>query len=668
MVRCLTSYLPVVYKQPVSSIMVRNNNTVNHHTYLERLTRTGTTACVKRDFERVNPEIMFIMGRITNLNKLAVGYNVPLIQRYVKGEENYIVFSSLDRPNQPALIKGLTSKDPKMNTRQIKTKFRIPRPRKLVGVRRFHSTSFISGKETSLETLWKSKLSGFEGNKELENLVKSAINNKKCNYLTTIMSEPDFLIKCLQRIESKNGNDAKAFKKTALKENDVKWFENTANTFRNGLYKFDESRISVSKRNKSKAFQPFTMVEALKDEIIQEAMGFLLDLIFEPTFRASSHRSKSNKGCFTALNSIRMHYGNVSWFIRGSIDSQFPSINHSILVKVISEKIEDQAFLDLIYKYVKFECREVKKASEFIEGCDAQKGFLPSILYNIYMSPFDTWVEDILIPSFNCKYRLNEDLRSIKMRRGNPHTQFEINPDLRRLKYTRCDDDFIIGFIGSREECLTIRTKINNFLTDNLKLNLNIEKMKITHALSDFTNFLEYNVYLTQVNKAHTRSSLKGRMRKVVPHPILYAPTDKKVNELFINKFATKDGNPTKNGRFIHLNLVDIVNHYKNIEKGILNYYAIANNFKRFSAKIHYILKYSCALTIASKMKLNTLRKVFSKYGRNLTVINKEKTIYTDYPTPSYKKKSTIYLPRGCSPENIITNLSKRINREKRTC
>jgi hypothetical protein len=35
---------------------------------------------------------------------------------------------------------------------------------------------------------------------------------------------------------------------------------------------------------------------------------------------------------------------------------------------------------------------------------------------------------------------------------------------------------------------------------------------------------------------------------------------------------------------------------------------------------LHYFLKYSCVLTIASKMKLKTKRKVFKEYGKNLTI------------------------------------------------
>ena len=63
-----------------------------------------------------------------------------------------------------------------------------------------------------------------------------------------------------------------------------------------------------------------------------------------------------------------------------------------------------------------------------------------------------------------------------------------------------------------------------------------------------------------------------------------------------------------------------IIAHYKAIGIGLLNYYSCADNFTRVKARVTYILKYSCALTFASKLKLKTLNKVFMKYGYDLAV------------------------------------------------
>jgi hypothetical protein len=44
---------------------------------------------------------------------------------------------------------------------------------------------------------------------------------------------------------------------------------------------------------------------------------------------------------------------------------------------------------------------------------------------------------------------------------------------------------------------------------------------------------------------------------------------------------------PTRNGKFIHYKLPDLINHYKRVEYSIRNYYTLANNFGRLAARVH---------------------------------------------------------------------------------
>lgn len=78
--------------------------------------------------------------------------------------------------------------------------------------------------------------------------------------------------------------------------------------------------------------------------------------------------------------------------------------------------------------------------------------------------------------------------------------------------------------------------------------------------------------------------------------------------------------------RLIYHDLHSIIKYYNSIYRGLCNYYFICMN-RALLSNIHYFLKYSCALTIANKMKLKTKSKVFKKYGRNLSVTLKGKTI-----------------------------------------
>lgn len=67
----------------------------------------------------------------------------------------------------------------------------------------------------------------------------------------------------------------------------------------------------------------------------------------------------------------------------------------------------------------------------------------------------------------------------------------------------------------------------------------------------------------------------------------------------------------------------------------------MANNYGRLAARVHFSLKYSCTLTIASKMKLITMRRVFKKYGKDLTIQGEKKSI--SFPKISYKRPDKPY-------------------------
>lgn len=52
----------------------------------------------------------------------------------------------------------------------------------------------------------------------------------------------------------------------------------------------------------------------------------------------------------------------------------------------------------------------------------------------------------------------------------------EMDADMKRLKYVRYADDFLIGVIGSKEDCIKIKEDIKQFMADKLKLELSDEK------------------------------------------------------------------------------------------------------------------------------------------------------------------------------------------------
>jgi hypothetical protein len=68
------------------------------------------------------------------------------------------------------------------------------------------------------------------------------------------------------------------------------------------------------------------------------------------------------------------------------------------------------------------------------------------------------------------------------------------DPDYRRLKYVRYADDFLLGFVGTRQETEGIKQQLADFLKTQLRLDLSNDKTLITHARSAAARFLGYDV------------------------------------------------------------------------------------------------------------------------------------------------------------------------------
>lgn len=644
---------------------------IKHDTYRRGLTSQGNIACIKRRSERVSAKLLINMGRFTNpsYNFLA-GSEVPIKHLSVR---NYVVFLSPSKFNKPATSSSFRKGSPKLILRRKRMEFAMTRNSKEWGLRRVHSTVTSCRKGSSYVRFNKDTLSGVYESNQLDLLRFNIISNLKCNNLSIIMSDPNFLMAAWVRVRSNSGSLTPALNNETLDGIDFVWLQKTANIIRNGIFQFSPSRRTYIFRPDGKK-RPLT-IPSPKDKIVQEAMRFLLMLVFENDFSKNSHGWVTGRGCHTALNQIKMEFAQDNWFIEGDIDQQFPSINHSVLVNLLETKIADQAFIDLIYKYLKVGYGESSNKITRMSLGISQGGVLSPILANIYMTPFDEWIENYLIPKYTKGKRKKANPAYTKMIRSGKVTDHSIhslqshNRNFIRLHYVRYADDFIMGLNGPKIYCEQIVKECRIFLFEQLKLTLNVEKTKITHSQLDSAKFLGYRVYKTKLSKMKIAYNSKGKLTRRTTNTVLDSPIDQLVEKLKQRGYANKKGSPTRNGRFINHLLYDIVEHYKMVERGILQYYKLASNYGRVAARIHYILKYSCALTIASKMKLTTLRRVFNKYGKNLNIKNESGKVITSYPTVNYRRpKKFIMTPilNYSSLEAYVDQYDRRVQRGRK--
>lgn len=195
-----------------------------------------------------------------------------------------------------------------------------------------------------------------------------------------------------------------------------------------------------------------------------------------------------------------------------------------------------------------------------------------------------------------------------------------VDKNFKRLLYVRYADDFLIGIDGSKEDSQKVMCSVKNFLIETLNFELK-DNFEILNFRTTTVNFLGMTLKGHRLDLVPTIKSLGRKVRSPV-RPIIIMPISKVKNKLFEMGFLKKHAqqlSPTRCGRLIHHDLYRIVDYYNSIYRGICGYYHVAMN-RALLSRIHYFLKYSCALTIANKMKLKTKAKVFKKYGSDLTI------------------------------------------------
>ena len=131
----------------------------------------------------------------------------------------------------------------------------------------------------------------------------------------------------------------------------------------------------------------------LEDKIVQQAVVFVLEMIYEADFLGFSYGFRPGRGQHDALDALHagIYRKRVNWVLDADIQGFFDAMSHKWMMRFLRHRIADKRILRLIAKWLKVGITDGNQAVRSSRGTP-QGAVVSPILANIYLHyAFDLW-------------------------------------------------------------------------------------------------------------------------------------------------------------------------------------------------------------------------------------------------------------------------------------
>lgn len=137
-------------------------------------------------------------------------------------------------------------------------------------------------------------------------------------------------------------------------------------------------------------------IASLEDKIVQQAVVWVLNQIYEEDFRGFSYGFRPGRSQHNGLDAVYVGITQrkISWVLDADIQGFFDAISHEWLIKFLEHRIADQRLIRLIRKWLRAGVSEEGVWSKSTVGTP-QGAVISPLLANIYLHyALDLWVDN----------------------------------------------------------------------------------------------------------------------------------------------------------------------------------------------------------------------------------------------------------------------------------
>ena len=128
-------------------------------------------------------------------------------------------------------------------------------------------------------------------------------------------------------------------------------------------------------------------ISVTEDKLLQLAGKRLLEAIYEQDFLPCSYGYRPGVGALKAVDqlTVKLQFGRYRYVVEADIKSFFDNLSHEWLMRMLAERIDDQAMLRLIKKWLKAGVLDTDGKVIRPEGGTPQGGNISPVLANVYL-------------------------------------------------------------------------------------------------------------------------------------------------------------------------------------------------------------------------------------------------------------------------------------------